>query len=73
LTKVERFTGNQHQRNAAVQFAMQLQGKQYNLLNFNFEHYANTVQHRKTYSKQVGVGLSLGLFALVLGLITYNE
>lgn len=68
LTRVERFTGNQHQRNAAVQFAMQLQGKQYDLLNFNCEHYANTVQHRKSYSKQVSVGLGLGLFAFVLGI-----
>jgi len=68
LTRVKRFTGNQQQRNAAVQFAMQLQGKQYDLLNFNCEHYANTVQHRKTHSNQVGNGLALGLFALVLGI-----
>jgi len=68
LTRVERFTGNQQQRNAAVQFAMQLQGKQYDLLNFNCEHYANTVQHGKTHSNQVGNGLALGLFALVLGI-----
>lgn len=68
LTRVERFTGNQHQRNAAVQFAMQLQGKQYDLLNFNCEHYANTVQHRKTYSKQVENGIALSLAVLVLGI-----
>ncbi|MCZ2250035.1 MAG: lecithin retinol acyltransferase family protein [Bacteroidia bacterium] len=68
LTRVERFTGNQYQRNAAVQSAMQLIGKPYDLLNFNCEHYANAVQHRKSYSKQVGVGLGLGLFALVLGI-----
>jgi len=68
LTRVKRFTGNQQQRNAAVQFAMQLQGKQYDLLNFNCEHYANTVQHGKTHSNQVGNGLALGLFALVLGI-----
>jgi hypothetical protein len=68
LTRVERFTGNQQQRNAAVQFAIQLQGKQYDLFNFNCEHYANTVQHRKTHSNQVGNGLVLGLFALVLGI-----
>jgi len=73
LTRVERFTGNQHQRNAVVQFAMHLIGKQYDLLGFNCEHYANTVQHKKSYNNQVGVGLGLGLFALVLGLITHNE
>lgn len=65
ITRVERFTGNQHQRNAAVQLAMQLIGKQYDLLGFNCEHYANTVQHKKSHSNQVGVGLGLGLFALV--------
>lgn len=68
LTRVERFQGNQHQRNLAVLFATQLIGKQYDLLGFNCEHYANTVQHRKSYSNQVGVGLGLGLFALVLGI-----
>jgi|SRR5690606_15482714 len=68
ITRVERFTGNQHQRNAAVQLAMQLIGKQYDLLGFNCEHYANTVQHKKSYSNQVGVGLGLGLFALVLSI-----
>lgn len=73
ITRVERFTGNQYQRNSAVQLAMQLIGKPYNLLNFNCEHYANTVQHRKSYSNQVGVGLGLGLLTLFVGLITYNE
>ncbi|KAA3652400.1 MAG: hypothetical protein DWP98_01355 [Bacteroidetes bacterium] len=73
ITRVERFTGSQYQRNSAVQLAMQLIGKPYNLLNFNCEHYANTVQHRKSYSNQVGVGLGLGLLTLFVGLITYNE
>lgn len=68
ITRVERFTGNQYQRNSAIQLAMQLIGKPYNLLNFNCEHYANTVQHRKSFSNQVGVGLGLGLFAFVLGI-----
>lgn len=68
LTRVERFTGDQQQRNAAIAFAMQLIGQQYDLLNFNCEHYANTVQHRKSYSKQVHKGLVVGLLALVLGI-----
>ena len=68
ITRVERFTGNQYQRNSAIQLAMQLIGKPYNLLNFNCEHYANTVQHRKSYSNQVSIGLGLGLFAFVLGI-----
>lgn len=68
ITRVELFTGNQYQRNSAIQLAMQLIGKPYNLLNFNCEHYANTVQHRKSYSNQVSIGLGLGLFAFVLGI-----
>jgi uncharacterized protein YycO len=73
LTRVERFQGDWQQRNAAVQFAMQLIGKPYNLLNFNCEHYANTVQHRKSYSTQVNVGIGLGLLTLFIGLIKNNE
>lgn len=68
LTRVERFTGNEQQRNAAIEFARRLIGQQYDLFNFNCEHYANTVQHGKRYSKQVDKGLVLGLFALVLGI-----
>ncbi len=70
IKRVERFTGNQYQRNAAVQLTMQLIGKPYNLRNFNCEHYANTVQYRKSYSNQVGIGLGLGLLTLFVGLIT---
>lgn len=66
ITRVERFLGNQYQRNAAIQRATQLIGKQYNLLKFNCEHYANTVQHRKNHSKQVGNGVMLaGALALL--------
>jgi hypothetical protein len=68
LTRVERFEGNQLQRDAAVRLAVSLQGKKYDLINFNCEHYANTVQHRKPHSKQVGVGFGIGLFALILSL-----
>lgn len=73
ITRVERFTGIQQQRNAAVQLAMQLIDKPYNLLNFNCEHYANTVQHRKSYNNQVSLGPGLGLFALVLALDYQNN
>lgn len=68
FTRVERFTGNQQKRNNAVQLATQLIGKSYDLLNFNCEHYANMVQHQKSYSNQVGVVLGLGLLAFILGI-----
>lgn len=68
LTRVERFEGNTWQRNAAIKFAISLIGRQYDLLNFNCEHYANTIQHNKTYSKQVTKGISLGVLVLFLSI-----
>ncbi|MBS1572179.1 MAG: hypothetical protein JST62_07295 [Bacteroidetes bacterium] len=73
LTRIEPFVGNQYQRNAAVRLAMQSLGRQYDLLNFNCEHYANSVQHRNSYSNQVGNGIVLGLLALVLGVGLSNK
>lgn len=67
-TRIEPFMGINFQRIEAVKRAISLIGKQYDLINFNCEHYANTVQHKKSYSKQVGVGIGLGLFAFVLGI-----
>lgn len=67
IIRIEPFVGNQYQRNAAVRLAMQSLGRQYDLLNFNCEHYANSVQYRKSYSNQVGNGIVLGLLALVFG------
>lgn len=67
LTRVERFNGSEHQRKVAVKFAIQQIGKHYDLFSFNCEHYANTVQHNNSYSKQVGNGVLFGLFALIVG------
>lgn len=57
ITRIEPFIGSNIQRNEAVKRAKQLIGKPYNLINFNCEHYANTVQHNRSYSKQVGAGV----------------
>ncbi|HUN03960.1 MAG TPA: lecithin retinol acyltransferase family protein, partial [Niabella sp.] len=65
---IEPFVGDIFQRNEAIKRAMQLIGKPYDLVNFNCEHYANTVQHNKSYSKQVNIGLVAGLIALVLSI-----
>jgi len=66
LTRVEPFAGNRNQRKTAVRLARQLIGREYDLLNFNCEHYANTVQRNKRYSTQVENGIVLGLLAIVL-------
>ena len=68
VTRIEPFVGDIFQRNEAIKRAMQLIGKPYDLVNFNCEHYANTVQHNKSYSKQVNNGLVAGLIALVLSI-----
>ncbi|HRN48398.1 lecithin retinol acyltransferase family protein [Agriterribacter sp.] len=68
VTRIEPFVGDIFQRNEAIKRAMQLIGKPYDLVNFNCEHYANTVQHNKSYSKQVNIGLVAGLIALVLSI-----
>lgn len=67
VTRIEPFIGNDFQRNAAVTRAKQLIGTQYDLMNFNCEHYANVVQFNRTYSKQVGNGI-LAALALVVGI-----
>lgn len=73
MTRIEHFVGNQYQRKVAVSLAMQSLGRKYDLLNFNCEHFANSVQHRKSYSNQVGNGIVLGLLALVLGVGLSNK
>lgn len=73
ITRVDRFLGNQQQRNCAIQYAMLLIGKDYNLFDFNCEHYANTIQHGESYSSQVGVGLGFVLLTFIVGLLRYSE
>jgi len=68
ITRVEPFTGNIYQRQEAVRRAMQLIGTPYDLVNFNCEHYANTVQHNKKYSNQVSAGFALALVGLFFGI-----
>ena len=67
VTRIEPFNGTQQQRNMALKAALQMIGKEYDPINFNCEHYANTIQHSKSYSSQVGNGIMLGLLALLFG------
>ena len=68
LTRIEPFTGNNFQRRLAVNRAIKLIDIQYNLVNFNCEHYANAVQYNKPYSKQVGNGILETLLLTVIGI-----
>lgn len=68
LTRVEPFIGNVSQRRLAVNRAIALIGKQYDLVNFNCEHYANAVQYDKPFSKQVENGILATLVLAVIGI-----
>ena len=68
LTRVEPFSGNDFQRRLAVNRAVALIGTQYDLVNFNCEHYANAVQYNKPFSKQVGNGILATLVLAVIGI-----
>lgn len=68
LTRIEPFTGNDFQRRLAVNRAVSLIGTQYDLVNFNCEHYANAVQYNKPFSNQVGNGILATLLLAVIGI-----
>jgi hypothetical protein len=52
-TKIQRFNGNNYQRQEAVNRALSRMGERnYNYLENNCEHFANFVQHGQPYSAQ---------------------
>ena len=69
ITRIEPFNGTDEQRNNAIQYALALEGTDYNLLEFNCEHYANVVQHQQKVSNQVKTGILLGIVSVIVGLI----
>ncbi|MFN0292831.1 lecithin retinol acyltransferase family protein [Pedobacter helvus] len=50
---VKKLTGGNVERGKAVQRALSLLGKPYELVNFNCEHYSNYVQNERPNSQQV--------------------
>jgi len=65
ISRIERFPGNEFQREMAVRRAMNLIGKSYNLVSYNCEHFANEVQCGVAKSDQVATAaLCLAGFAL---------
>lgn len=63
--RIERFTGNQADRIAAVKRALGVLGKPYDLILFNCEHYSSYVQTGKAESQQVNVAIA-ALAGLIL-------
>lgn len=70
IDRIEKFQGNYLERNAAVQRALQLAGKPYDLLNYNCEHYANEVLTGKAKSKQVEFVFAGILVAFLIGIFS---
>jgi hypothetical protein len=72
VTRIERFNGSNYERNKAVEKAISLKGKHYDLFSFNCEHYANTVQHKNSHSSQVKKGVGI-VAAFFLGAIIFSD
>jgi hypothetical protein len=69
ITRIERFRGSESERKIAVKKALSLRGANYDLFQFNCEHYANVVQHKKRISPQAKAGAALGLFGVLIGIL----
>ena len=66
ITRIERFSGSNSERRAAIERALKKLGQPYDLINFNCEHFANYVQTGETKSDQVAWGfLALCAIAVV--------
>lgn len=66
ITRIERFSGSNSERKAAIERALKKLGQPYDLINFNCEHFANYVQTGEIKSNQVGWGLfALGVLAVL--------
>ena len=73
VTRIERFSGTVSERQRAIEYALALVGTNYDLLQFNCEHYANCVQHNRKESNQVKAGLALGVAGLLAGILLKND
>ena len=71
VTRIERFTKNNYERRVAIERALKLLGKPYDLINFNCEHFANYVQHGKIESFQIGRAVfGFIAFIIVVGILS---
>jgi uncharacterized protein YycO len=67
ITRVERFNGTEEERKQLVHRALSKHGRPYSLLGYNCESYVNDVRGRGASSKQVGNGIVIAFFGLLIG------
>jgi hypothetical protein len=72
LKRIEKFSGTEYARTQIIPRINQLLGTQYDLINFNCEHFAELIQTGTAKSKQVsntvaGIGLGVLIFGLLGG------
>lgn len=70
IDRIEKFDGNYIDRKAAVQRALELAGKRYDLINYNCEHFANEVLTGKAKSKQVEIVFAGMLAVFLIGILS---
>ena len=73
ITRIERFSGSNYDRQLAVERALYEIGKPYNLINYNCESFSNHVQNNKPESKQVWTGFFVGIVALIVGVSFFKK
>ena len=71
--RIEKFEGNDFQRQEAAERAASLQGKPYSLFGSNCEHFANYVQYGVKESRQLTNWVGVGLLALVIGTLAFGK
>jgi hypothetical protein len=76
LVRVERFEGSAWERQQVIPAINVLLGKEYDLINFNCEHFANYISRKQARSRQVenvgGIALAVGIFGL-LGMMASSK
>lgn len=74
IDRVERFKGNEYQRNNIINRINKLIGTEYDLINFNCEHFAEYVQNGASKSYQVGNALvAVCVIAIGYSFISRNK
>ena len=69
---IQKFAGTEADRERVVPRIDGLVGTQYDLINFNCEHFANLIQNGAAVSKQVAVA-ALGVIAIGIGVLLFGR
>ncbi len=73
LTRIEKFRGSESARQNIIARINKLVGTQYDLINFNCEHFAELIQHGRPKSNQVGNAVGFGFLALIIGAVVLGS